>query len=88
MVAVGSLGKLWLDLPEDIDSMEALQSAFSKHFNADWKDVMVGADQPFGYHAAYDAYFTVRDLRAVTGMTIDQLLEDKGVKKPLNIVAG
>lgn len=88
MVAVGSLKKVWLDIPEETETIESLKSAFNQYFNADWDDVVVGAEKPFGYHASYDAYFGVKDLKAVTDLTVDQLLESKGVKRPLNIIAG
>ncbi len=68
--------------------METLRQAFNAYFAAEWDAVMVGADKPFGYHAAYDAYFAVRDLKPVTDLTVDQLLASKDVKQPINIVAG
>ncbi|MCL6558983.1 MAG: hypothetical protein K6U74_09295 [Firmicutes bacterium] len=88
MVAVGNLEKVWLDIPEEIETIESLKSAFNQYFNADWDEVMVGAEKPFGYHASYDACFSVKDLKAVTDLTVDQLLQFKGVKRPLNIIAG
>jgi hypothetical protein len=87
VVAVGSLEQVWLDLP-DFESKQTLMSAFNAYFNADWNAVMVGAEKPFGYHASYDAYFAVRNLRPVNDLTVDQLLASTGVKKPINIVAG
>jgi hypothetical protein len=87
VVAVGNLGLVWLDMPE-FDSMDTLKYAFKVYFNADWDVAMVGADKPFGYHAAYDAYFAVWNFRPVNDMTVDQLLAAKDIKQPLNVVAG
>lgn len=85
---MGNLGKVWVDIPDDIDSMEELQSYFNRFFGVSWNDVLVGAEKSFGHHASYDAYFAVKNLKAVTDMTVEQLLEQKSAIRPLNIVAG
>lgn len=87
MVAVGSLDKVWLGPPEDVNMPEELQGAFEDYFGARWHQVLVGAEKPFGYHAANNAYFAVQDLHPVESLILDQLLEAKGVLQPPNLIA-
>ncbi|MDI6630869.1 MAG: hypothetical protein QME13_00375 [Thermoanaerobacteraceae bacterium] len=86
MVAVGSLAKIWLGLPEDITVPEELQRAFEDYFGAEWNQVLVGAEKPFGYHAANNAYFAVEGLWPVENLTLTELLEREKVKLSANII--
>ena len=44
------------------------------------------ADDSFAYNAGNDAYFAVRNLCLLENLTLEQLLEDKGIVQPLNII--
>ncbi len=85
MVAVGNLDKVWLEVPEDVTESE-LQEAFLNYFGAEWNEVLAVADKSFSYNAANNAYFAVRDLRRVENLTLEQLLVEKGIAKPPNII--
>uniref|UniRef100_A0A7C1FDQ6 Uncharacterized protein n=1 Tax=Ammonifex degensii TaxID=42838 RepID=A0A7C1FDQ6_9THEO len=85
MVAVGNLDKVWLTVPEDVMA-EELQDAFRSYFGAEWTEVLAGTEKSFAYHAANNAYFAVRGLRPVENLTLEQLLEAKGVGRPPNII--
>jgi len=86
VVAVGNLDKVWLAVPEDV-AAEELQDAFRSYFCAEWAEVLAAAEKSFTYNAANSAYFAVRDLRPVENLTLEQLLEKKGISRPLNIIA-
>jgi hypothetical protein len=86
LVAVGNLDKVWLAVPEDA-GMEELQDAFQSYFGAEWAEVLDAAEKSFTYNAANNAYFAVRDLRLVENLTLDELLEQKGIGQPPNIIA-
>ena len=85
MVAVGSLGKIWLQLQEDADEGE-MRDAFRTFFCAEWTEVIDVAEKSFAYNAANDAYFAVCDLHPLEHLTLEQLLEEKGMGTPLNII--
>jgi hypothetical protein len=85
VVAVGNLDKVWLEVPEDVTESE-LQEAFLNYFGAEWNEVLAVADKSFSYNAANNAYFAVRDLRRVENLTLEQLLVEKGIAKPPNII--
>ena len=85
MVAVGNLDKVWLAVPEDV-SPEQLQDAFRSCFGAEWDEVLDVAEKSFAYNAFNDGYFAVRDLRPVENLTLEQLLEKKGIGQPPNII--
>ena len=85
MVAVGNLDKVWLAVPEDVAPKE-MQDAFRSYFGAGWAEVLDGAEKSFAYNAANNAYFAVRDLRPVENLTVEQLLEKKGIGQPPNII--
>jgi len=85
MVAVGNLDKVWLAVPEDV-AAEELQDAFRSYFGAEWAEVLDAAEKSFTYNAANNAYFAVRDLRPVENLTLEQLLEKKGIGQPPNII--
>ena len=86
MVAVGDLDKVWLAVPEDV-AEEGLQDAFRRHFGAEWDEVLSVTDKSFSYNAANNAYFAVRDLRPVENLTLEELLEKKGIGRSSNIIA-
>jgi len=86
VVAVGNLDKVWLAGPEDV-AEEELQDAFRLYFGEEWDEVLVVADKSYSYNAANRAYFAVRDLRPVENLTLEQLLEKKGIGQSPNIIA-
>lgn len=86
MVAVGSLAKVWLGPPENVTAPEELQGAFEDYFGAAWNQVLVGAEKPFGYHAANNAYFAVEGLCPVENLTLTELLEREKVELSANII--
>jgi hypothetical protein len=63
-----------------------LQDAFRGYFGAEWAEVLDVADKSFTYNAANNAYFAVRDLRPLENLTLEQLLEEKGIGQPPNII--
>jgi hypothetical protein len=85
VVAVGSLDKVWLAVPEDV-AREELQDAFRSYFGAEWAEVLDVAEKSFAYNIFNNAYFAVRDLRPLENLTLDQLLEKKGIGHPPNII--
>lgn len=85
MVAVGNLDKVWLAVPENV-AAEELQDAFRSYFGAKWTEVLSVAEKSFAYHATNNAYFSVRDLRPVENLTLEQLLKKKGIDRPPNII--
>jgi len=85
VVAVGNLDKVWLAVPEDV-AAEELQDAFRSYFGAEWAEVLAVAEKSFTYNAANNAYFAVRNLRPVKNLTLEQLLEKKGIGRPPNII--
>jgi hypothetical protein len=85
LVAVGNLDKVWLAPLEDV-AAEDLQDAFRGYFGAEWAEVLDVADKSFTYNAANNAYFAVRDLRPLENLTLEQLLEEKGIGQPPNII--
>jgi hypothetical protein len=72
-------------VPEDV-AAEELQDAFRSYFGAEWAEVLDAAEKSFAYNAANNAYFAVRDLRPVEDLTLEQLLEKKGIGQPPNII--
>jgi hypothetical protein len=85
VVAVGSLDKVWLAVPEDVAEKE-LQDAFRSYFGAEWAEVLDAAEKSFTYNAYNNAYFAVRDLRPVENLTLTQLLEKKGITRPPDVI--
>lgn len=85
MVAVGNLDKVWVEVPDDVAADE-LQYAFRKYFDARWDEVLDVAEKSFTYNAFNNAYFAVRNLRPVENLTLDQLLDNKGISRPPNII--
>jgi hypothetical protein len=85
VVAVGNLDKVWLAVPEDV-AAEELIDAFRSYFGVEWAEVLSVSEKYFSYHAANNAYFTVRDLHPIENLTLEQLLETKGINRPPNII--
>jgi hypothetical protein len=81
VVAVGSLDRVWLEVPEYSEA-EALEDAFQRRFGAEWADVLDAVDKSFAYNAANDAYFSVRDIRPVANLTLDELIRKAGGLQP------
>lgn len=82
---MGSLDRIWPSVPDDL-SMDALQDEFQNQFGAKWGEVLDAANASFSYNAANTAYFAVRNVRLVEGLTLDQLLTKYGNGKPPNIL--
>ncbi|MGC8495280.1 MAG: hypothetical protein ACP5SH_26490 [Syntrophobacteraceae bacterium] len=55
-----------------------LQAAFAGYFGAGWDEVLDAFDKSFAYSAENDGYFSVRGLRRLENVTLEELLE-KGV---------
>jgi hypothetical protein len=82
---VGSLDRVWLAFPEEV-AAEKLQDAFRSYFGAEWAEVLDAAEKSLTYNAANNAYFAVRDLRPAENLTLEQLLEKKGIGQTPNII--
>jgi len=67
--------------------MDELQRSFGTFFEAEWSEVLDAADKSPAYNAHNNAYFSVRDLRPMEDLTLEQLLEDEGPGRPLNVIA-
>lgn len=85
VVAVGSLERVWSPRPEEI-AEEQLEEAFGRRFGVAWADVLDAADKSFAYNVANDAYFSVRDLRPLEGLTLEELLEKNGGASTTNVI--
>jgi hypothetical protein len=85
VVAVGNLHKVWLEVPE-IVTEEELKKTFRNYFGAEWANVLDTVDRSFQYNASNSAYFAVRDLRPVDNLTLEQVLKEKGISQPPNII--
>lgn len=85
MVAVGRLNRIWHEIPEDV-SPEELQKAFYNYFGAKWEEILDAAEKTFAYNIFNNAYFSVRDVQPVENLTLDQLLENKVIGRPPNII--
>ena len=64
-----------------------MQDAFRLYFEAEWNEVLAVADKSFHYNAANNAYFAVRDLRPAENLTLEQILEKKGIGQSPNVIA-
>lgn len=85
LVAVGSLHKVWIEVPEDVVA-EAWKDAFQGHFAAEWPEVLHAAEKSLAHNAASDVYFDVRDLQPLENLTLERLLERTGISRPPNII--
>ncbi|MBN1103240.1 MAG: hypothetical protein JXL84_07500 [Deltaproteobacteria bacterium] len=64
-----------------------MQNAFRRYFGAEWAEVLDAAERSFAYNASNNAYFAVRNLRLVENLTLEDLLEERGIGRPPNIIA-
>jgi hypothetical protein len=85
LVAVGSLHKVWIAVPEGVAG-EELRDAFQSCFDAQWAEVLDVAEKSLTYNAFNNAYFAVRNLRPLENLTLEQLLEKTGIGQPPNII--
>ena len=85
MVAVGSLHKAWLEVPEFVTE-EELKKTFRNYFGAGWANVLDTVDRSFQYNAANNTYFAIRDLRPVENLILEQVIKDKGIRQLPNII--
>jgi hypothetical protein len=65
----------------------ALKNTFRSHFGAEWPEVLDVAHKSIQYNATNNAYFAVRNLRLLEDLTLEQMLKEKGIRRPLNIIA-
>jgi hypothetical protein len=86
VVAVGNLDRVWLAVPEDA-SPEEFNEKFQNYFKTERTEVLDAAEKSFAYNSFNNAYFSVRDVRSVEDLTLDQLLDEKGIAQPPNIIA-
>ncbi|MDY7034014.1 MAG: hypothetical protein SVY10_19150 [Thermodesulfobacteriota bacterium] len=63
-----------------------MHDAFRNYFGAEWAEVLDIADKSFLYNAVNNAYFAVHNLLPLANMTLEQLLEKKGMSQPPNII--
>ena len=73
-------------MPEDV-AAEELKNAFRSYFGAQCAEVLDAAEKSFTYNAANNAYFAVRNLHPVEDLTLEELMEKKGIRQPPNIIA-
>lgn len=85
MVAVGNLKKVWFEVPEYV-SEEEFANTFKDYFGAEWVEVLDAVDRSFEYNAYNTAYFSVGNIETIDNVTLDQLLEEKGLCQPPNVV--
>lgn len=83
MVALGKMGQVWLDLPDE-DEEEDYHAGFEQAFGVPWEQALVGAEQPFAYHLPWTGYFAVTELVDQQGLT----LLDLPPKGRFNIIVG
>ena len=87
MVAVGKLKKIWSEIPQDV-SEEEYKKAFKDYFGAEWEEALNAVDMSFEYNVYNMGYFSAGDIEAVKDITLDQLLDEKDLYQPPNVVAG
>ncbi len=51
-----------------------------------WAEVLEASDKSLAYNSANSAFFAVRDLRPVDDLTLEQMLKEKGISQPPNII--
>lgn len=81
---MGDLDKIWLDLPEEPGTFE---EAFRVFFGAECGEVLDAAETSFSYNVHNNAYVSVRNPCPVVGLTLEELLEGRGLRRPPNIIA-
>lgn len=88
MVAVGSLGRVWVDLPDTIADLDALAMEFERYFGLPWREVMFGARGPLVHAGLWNAFFAVTGLRPPDApRTLEDILREPGIT-PYNILTG
>ena len=85
MVAVGSLKKVWLEIPQDV-SEEEYKKAFEFYFGAGWDHILDAVDRSFEYNVFNTGYFSAGAVKPIENVTLDLLLEEKGLHLPPNVV--
>ncbi len=85
MVAVGNLKKVWTEFPQDY-SEEVFTEEFKGYFGAEWNEVLDAVDMSFAYNSYNTLYFAVRDIEGIENLKLDQLMEEKGIYQPPNVV--
>lgn len=88
MVAVGSLERVWVDLPETIPDLKTLTLEFERYFGLPWREVMFGGAGPLVHAGLWNAFFAVTGLRPPDApRTLDELLRETGTVQ-YNILVG
>ncbi len=64
-----------------------LQAAFGRYFGADWDEVLDAFDKTFAYSAENNGYFSVRGLRRLENLTLEELLVKGAHELSANIIA-
>ena len=82
---MGSLHKIWLEIPEDLTA-ERLKNAFRSFFRAEMIDVLDAADNSFEYNAANNGYFAVRNLRLLENLTLEQIQKENRIGRSPNVI--
>ena len=85
MVAVGSLDKIWIDIPQDV-SEDEFANSFREYFGAEWEEVLDAVDMSFAYNSYNTAYFSIDSIKPIDNYNLDRLLEDGGLRQPPNVV--
>ncbi|MDI6709941.1 MAG: hypothetical protein QME76_04540 [Bacillota bacterium] len=88
MVAVGSLARVWVDLPDTLADLATLVEEFERYFGFPWREVMFGGTGPLVHAGLWNAFFAVSRLRPPDEpQTLDELLRETGPVK-YNILVG
>lgn len=66
---------------------EELEESFEKYFGARWSEVLDATDKSPAYNAANSGYFSVRGLRGVKGLNLEELLENNTPIPAANILS-
>ena len=74
MVAVGTLKKVWLNIPQDV-SEEIFKKAFEDCFGSGLENALDTIDKSFEYNVYNTVYFSIGDIELIENVTLDQLLE-------------
>ena len=85
MVAVGSLDKIWIDIPQDV-SEDEFANSFREYFGAEWEEVLDAVDMSFAYNSYNVVYFAVGDIEGIENLNLDQLMKKKEIYQPPNVL--
>lgn len=85
MVAVGSLDKFWRLASDGISEAE-FHDSFQGIFGLGWAEVLDVADKSSAYIAGNDVFFSVNNLRPLKNHTLEQLIGEKDIYRPPNII--